>query len=62
MRGETLPGTYPLQIDEDTRIDAFCLESGYTVIQSRGQFGNPKDYFLKKWLEYEIGFGTPGNF
>ena len=22
--------------------------------------GNSKEYFLKKWAQYEAGFGTPG--
>jgi hypothetical protein len=38
-----------------------CTEDGWTVIQSRGQFNNPKDYFsLKKWNDYVAGFGTIG--
>ena len=38
----------------------YCLQDGWTVIQSRGQFGNPPDYFNKTWAEYQAGFGTPG--
>ena len=31
------------------------------MIQSRGQFNNPKDFFpLKLWNDYKLGFGTPG--
>ena len=30
---------------------------GWTVIQRRGDFGNPSDYFLKKWNDYKYGFG-----
>ena len=38
-----------------------CLEEGWLVIQSRGAFGNPRDYFLRKnWEAYSKGFGTPG--
>ena len=42
-------------------VSTFCTNDGWTVIQSRGQFGNPPDYFSKKlWSEYVAGFGTPG--
>ena len=37
-----------------------CLEGGWTSIQHRGQYGNPKDYFSKNWIEYAQGFGSPG--
>ena len=40
---------------------AFCPGDGWTVIQSRGQFGNPQDYFsVKTWEDYKNGFGEPG--
>ena len=43
-------------------VKTYCTGDGWTVIQSRGQFGNPKDYFsIKKWEEYKNGFGEPGN-
>ena len=32
----------------------------WLVIQSRGQFGNPIDYFVRDWIEYENGFGVIG--
>ena len=39
---------------------AYCLEDGWTVFQSRGQFtGYPKDFFLKGWEDYVNGFGIP---
>ena len=51
-----LPGTYNL-----TSIGTVkCLEDGWTVIQHRGQYNNPKDYFGKTWVDYEQGFGSPG--
>merc|ERR1712142_561935 len=28
-----------------------------TTILKRGQYGNPKDFFVKSWSEYERGFG-----
>ena len=32
----------------------------WTVIQRRGQFDNPPDYFSSKlWVDYEEGFGEP---
>ena len=30
------------------------------LIQRRGQYGNPEDYFAKSWAEYVSGFGEPG--
>ena len=54
------PGVYSIQVDHDNSVQAACLEGGWTVIQSRGQYGNPSDYFNKGWAEYKAGFGTPG--
>ena len=42
------------------KVNVFCDEAGWTVFQSRGQFGNPKDYFFRDWDSYEKGFGIPG--
>ncbi|UYV82906.1 FCN2 [Cordylochernes scorpioides] len=28
------------------------------VFQRRGQFGNPKEYFLREWSDYKRGFGN----
>ena len=58
--GLSLPGTYDLQIDPDTTSKAFCEVDGWTVIQSRGQYGNAQDYFYKNWNDYKEGFGVPG--
>ncbi|XP_015929414.2 techylectin-5A-like isoform X3 [Parasteatoda tepidariorum] len=30
---------------------------GWTVIQRRGDFKRPRDYFYKTWAEYKVGFG-----
>ena len=38
----------------------YCDDEGYTVIQSRGQFGNPIDYFYRGWQDYLKPFGTAG--
>ena len=40
----------------------FCTSDGWTVIQSRGQFGNSPDFFYKNWEEYKKGFGEAGDF
>ena len=55
------PGVYPIQVDIQTIVNTYCLEEGWTVIQSRGQYGNPSDYFFKTSAEYKDGFGKPGN-
>ena len=57
--GQPLPGIYPLKIDSQT-VDAYCEVGGWTIVQARGQFNNPKDYFYKTWQEYQVGFGVPG--
>ncbi len=35
------------------------LGGGWTVMQRRGDFGNPVDYFLRNWTDYKDGFGDP---
>ena len=38
----------------------FTLSSEWTLIQKRGQYGNPQDYFSSKlWNDYVSGFGDP---
>ena len=54
--GLPLPGVYDLKSLGSVQ----CLEGGWTSIQHRGQYGNPKNYFSKKWTEYAQGFGSPG--
>ncbi len=39
---------------------AFCDMNGWTVLQSRGPYGNPSSYFYRDWNDYAKGFGTPG--
>ena len=63
QQNKQLPGVYPIQVDPQlpqTTVKVACLASGWTVFQSRGQYGNPADYFFKGWSDYETGFGTPG--
>ena len=30
---------------------------GWTIIQRRGDYGNPPDYFFRNWTDYKEGFG-----
>ena len=32
---------------------------GWTVIQRRGDYGDPQDSFYRNWTEYKKGFGSP---
>jgi hypothetical protein len=58
--GYSLKGVKTIYIN-DRPVQTFCTEDGWTVIQSRGQFGYPKDFFSEKlWTDYVAGFGTPG--
>ena len=41
-------------------IQVYCNDDGYTTIQSRGQFGNPIDYFYRDFNDYLNPFGTAG--
>ena len=60
LANQTLPGVYTIQPDSEHEFNAFCLPDGWTTIQSRGQFGNPEDFFLRNWVDYVNGFGEPG--
>ncbi|XP_067131627.1 techylectin-5A-like [Centruroides vittatus] len=31
---------------------------GWTIVQRRGRFDQPKDYFYKNWIDYDVGFGN----
>ncbi len=52
-------GVYAISIN-GIRVEVYCDSDGYTTIQSRGDFGNPQDYFFRTWSEYLEPFGTPG--
>lgn len=58
--GFTMPGVYEITLPDGKRTPVACLKEGWTVIQSRGQFGNPINYFHRGWNDYVVGFGTPG--
>ncbi len=58
--GDEKAGKHWIWISPSNKVKVQCMDDGWTVIQSRGQFGNPKDYFLRKWDSYVAGFGEPG--
>ncbi len=60
--GYTKPDVYTIEIRTGVTAKVKCSEWGWTVIQSRGQFGNPVDYFDRDWKTYQEGFGTPGKY
>ena len=37
-----------------------CDEDGWTVMQARGQYGNPATFFYRGWKDYVEGFGDIG--
>ena len=59
MGSDYKQGLHQLNIS-GRKADAMCDEDGWTVIQSRGQFGNLADYFFRGWTDYVEGFGEPG--
>ena len=62
ISGNYFPGVKWLDIKGDGNlIQVYCDEDGWTVFQSRGQFGNQEDYFYRDMEEYTKGFGVPGD-
>ncbi len=51
---------YNIKLRPGYTLKVYCVDDGWTVIQSRGQFGNPIDYFNRDWKSYVEGFGVPG--
>ncbi|XP_063983108.1 angiopoietin-related protein 2 [Diachasmimorpha longicaudata] len=58
-------GVYYLQIRGTTYwfLKVFCeqeiVEGGWTVIQRRDDFGEPRENFNRDWADYKNGFGDP---
>ncbi|GIX98493.1 techylectin-5A [Caerostris extrusa] len=49
------------RVTEEKPLEVYCdMETdggGWTVIQRRGNFQRPQDYFFKDWASYKTGFG-----
>ena len=63
-RNMPLPQFYQLEsVSASYKIpEVQCLEEGWLVIQSRGPFGNPRNFFFtRNWEDYAKGFGKSGN-
>ena len=58
--GNTRTGIYKTTIGQQEK-EVFCdMQSsggGWTVLQRRGDFGNPPDHFFRNWTAYRDGFG-----
>ncbi|CAH0546667.1 unnamed protein product, partial [Brassicogethes aeneus] len=63
--GMRTSGVFFLQIRGTTYwfLKVFCeqeiAEGGWTVIQRRDDFGNPRENFNRDWNDYKNGFGDP---
>ncbi|GBO28419.1 Techylectin-like protein, partial [Araneus ventricosus] len=63
--GHNKSGIYTIwprsRVTEDKPLDVFCdMDTdggGWTVLQRRGDFKRPLDYFNKDWESYKKGFG-----
>ena len=44
---------------KEVYCDMRSYGGGWTVIQRRGDYGNPENYFQRPWNEYKDGFGSP---
>ena len=54
--GESEAFEYKDQLGTTHNFEA--ARESWIVVQSRGQFGNPDDYFVRNWTQYENGFGV----
>nr|XP_054923508.1 techylectin-5A-like [Dermacentor andersoni]XP_054923509.1 techylectin-5A-like [Dermacentor andersoni] len=63
--GQTTSGVYTVFHEgagtsgQNVSCDMDTDGGGWTVIQRRGQYGNPVYYFYRNWKEYADGFGNP---
>jgi len=55
--GEEL-GELRLRMARDT-ASVRLAENEWVAVQRRGQHGNPRDYFRRRMVEYQAGFGDP---
>ncbi|GFX79638.1 techylectin-like protein [Trichonephila clavipes] len=63
--GHNESGLYTLwprsRVTDERPLDVFCDMDidggGWTVIQRRGNYDRPKDFFFKDWKSYKVGFG-----
>ena len=66
LHSDFLPGVHNMTFEYlgmNRSYTGVCNGDGFTVFQSRGQFGNPVNYFtIKPWADYVAGFGTPGDY
>ena len=53
-------GVFTIKLESGNKVQVYCTKDKWTVFQSRGNFGNPKDFFNRTWAEYKAGFGEPG--
>jgi len=58
-RGDMQDMTFELQSMTTIKTVVFAEGGGWTVLQRRGDYGSPDDFFLKKWVDYKGGFGDP---
>lgn len=61
-KGEQESGVYKIKLGYNIKSVYCDMETkggGWTIIQRRGDFGRPKDYFLRNWTDYKKGFGDP---
>lgn len=61
-KGKIESGIYKIKLGSKVKSVYCDMDSkggGWTIIQRRGDFGRPRDFFLRNWLDYKDGFGDP---